>query len=356
MQKISFPVRTGFHKSLTQKINAYFLESGKERTGDWRMHLKTVVILAWFAAAYGFLVFVADSWLTAALGVLAMASGFILVGFNIMHDGAHESYSRNWIVNRAMGWTLDLLGGSQTLWRQKHNILHHTYTNIAGLDDDLETFGLLRLSPDQPRRPWHRFQHLYAPALYSLLTLSWVVYADFQKFFSGRIGDWELPKIPTADRIGFFIGKAAYLGYTLVLPMFFHSPLVVIGAFVAVHLVTGLVISVVFQLAHTVEGNSFPKPDPASGNMEYEWAVHEVLTTADFAPRSRIVTWLCGGLNFQVEHHLAPRICHIHYPELNRLVRETCAEFGIPYNCHDTVRAAVATHFRFLRQLGTQAA
>lgn len=356
MKKISFPVRTGFHKRLNQLVDHYFKQESLPRTGTWRMFLKTGIVLAWFFAAYIFLVFFADSPATAALGVVAMALGFVMVGFNVMHDGAHDSYSGRKGVNRLMAWSLDLLGGSQLLWRQKHNILHHTYTNIDGVDDDLESSGLLRLSPDQPWRPWHRFQHFYAFFLYSLLTINWVVFSDFKKIFSGRIGTHRLPRPTASQAATFFAAKALYLGYTVAVPLYFHPLPVVVAGFVSVHLITGLLLSVVFQLAHTVGDNRFPTPDPETGNMEDEWSVHEVVTTANFAPDNRLVTWFCGGLNYQIEHHLMPRICHIHYPQLSRLVRQTCEEFGLNYTSYPTVGTAVAMHYRFLKQLGRPAA
>lgn len=316
------------------------------------MFLKTGIILAWFSISYLSLVFVANSLIVAGTSAFALALGFVAVGFNIMHDGAHGSYCRNKRVNRVMAWTLDLLGGSQMLWRQKHNILHHTYTNIEGVDDDLDTSGLLRLSPDQKRRPWHRFQHLYAFALYSLLTINGFIYGDFKKFFTGRIGAYKLQKPTGRETLSFFAAKGLYFGYTFVIPLFFHPFLVVLAFFIFVHLVSGFIFSLVFQLAHTVEGNSFPKPHPDTGFMEAEWSIHEVETTADFATGNRFVTWFCGALNFQIEHHLFSRICHIHYPKLSRIVRDACEEFQVKYTSYPTVTSAIIMHYRFLKKLG----
>ncbi len=354
-RKVTFPARADFHRELRKRVNRYFEEGNLSRTGDRRMYLKTAIVSVWLVAAYIALVFFANSPLTAALGAFALAQGFVLVGFNVMHDGGHGSYSSNKKVNRLMAWSLDLVGGSQMHWAQKHNILHHTYTNIDGWDDDLETHGLVRLSPDQPWRPWHRFQHIYALPLYSLLTLSWVLYGDFRKFFTGRIGNYRLRKPTTWETTSFFLAKAFYVAYAIALPLLLHPPLYVLAAFLFVHLILGLTLSLVFQLAHTVEGNRFPAPDPETGFIEDEWSIHEVETTANFAPTNRLVTWYLGGLNFQIEHHLFSRICHIHYPALSRIVRDACLEFEISYTCYPTVRAAVAGHFRFLKQMGAPA-
>ncbi len=356
MKKISFPVRAGFRQRLNQRVNQHFDRRGVPRTGDWRMFLKTGIILTWLATSYILLVFYANSLASGIVAALAVAAGIVLVGFNLMHDGAHDSYSANKKINRMAAWTLDFIGGSQMLWRQKHNILHHTYTNIAGADDDLNTSGLLRLSPDQSWRPWHRFQHLYAPALYSLLTINWVFYSDFRKFFTGRIGDYRLRKPSARETLSFFSAKGLYFGYAIVLPLLIHDLMVTLFFFIFVHLVAGLIFSVVFQLAHTVDDNAFPAADPRTGFIESEWSIHEVETTANFATQNRFLSWVCGGLNFQIEHHLLPRVCHIHYPALSHFVRETCGEFQIRYTCYATVRSALMMHFRFLKKLGKPAA
>jgi linoleoyl-CoA desaturase len=356
MKKISFPARGEFNKTLKNRVDQYFSDHNLAKTGNWRMFLKTTLVLAWLIVSYLLLVFFSASLVMAIITAFAVAQGFVLVGFNIMHDGNHDSYSKNKKLNRVMGFTLDLIGGSNMLWRQKHNILHHTYTNIDEVDDDLFTGGLLRLSPEQKRCSWHRFQHLYAFPVYSLLTLSWMTFSDFKKFFSGRIGDYSLHKPSVSEATLFFLTKIFYFGYMLVLPMFFHPVLHVLLAFVGIHLVLGFTLSIVFQLAHTIEGNTFPKPDEVSGNIENEWAIHQVETTVDFAPLNKLAAWYLGGLNFQIEHHLFSKICHIHYPALSKIVEKTCREFSVSYISYPTVRSAVAAHYRFLKMLGKKPA
>ncbi len=352
MKKVSFPGRVGFHKEVKNRVNQYFEENGISKHADWRMVLKTIIILAWLGTAYVLLLFSASSLILAIISAVAVAQGFVLVGFNVMHDGAHGSYSKNKRLNWLMGFTLDLIGGSNMFWRHKHNILHHTYTNINELDDDIQVFGLMRFSPEQPWRPWHRWQHWYAFPAYSLMTLLWVTSGDFQKFFTRRIGDYQLPKPRVGEAFLFFLTKIFYFGYMLVLPMFFHPVLHVLALFLIVHMVLGLTMATVFQLAHVVEDNAFPKPDPVTGEVDNEWAIHEVETTANFSPNSKMMAWYCGGLNFQIEHHLFPRICHIHYPAISKIVEETCREFQVKYVSYPTLRQALAAHTRFLKMLG----
>ena len=353
MAKISFPNRGEFNKTLQSRVEQYFTERDLSKYGDWRMLSKTAIILPWLVVSYVLLVFFSTSLLMAAITAFAVCQGFVLIGFNIMHDGNHGSYSRSKRINRVMGLTLDLIGGSNLLWRQKHNILHHTYTNIDQLDDDLHTSGLLRLSPNQRWRPWHRFQHLYAFPVYSFLTLSWVTYNDFRKFFGRRIGAYDLRKVSASDATLFFLAKLFYFGYMIALPLFFHPFLHVLVTFVSIHLVLGFTLSIIFQLAHSLEGNTFPSPDADTGLIDNEWAIHQVETTANFAPKNWILTRYLGGLNFQIEHHLFPKICHVHYPEVSRIVEENCRSFSVLYVSFPTVRSAIAAHLRFLRTLGT---
>ena len=352
MHQVHFPTRGSFHATVKQRVAQYFAHSRRSPTGDWRLFMQTGVILAWLVGSYVFLVFGSTSLLMTVLAVFALAQGYALVGFNIMHSGAHGSYASSKTLNGLMGGMLNVIGGNQRLWRHKHNRLHHTYTNLHTLDDDLDASGLLRLSPAQPWRPWHRFQHGYAVVVYSLLTLSWVTVKDWRQLLSGRIGSYTLPPPTVADVSVFVVTKLGYFGYALVLPSFFHPWQHVLLAFVAVHLVLGLTLSLVFQLAHIVERTSFPTPEAHTGLMATEWAQHEVATTANFAPQNPLVTWYVGGLNLQIEHHLFPRICHIHYPALSPIVAAACDEFALPYVCYPTVRSAVAAHYRFLKTLG----
>ena len=356
VQKIRFSAQIGFHETLQKRVRQYFAARQLPTTGDWRMFLKAGICLTWLVTAYVLLVFFATSLTTAIITAFALAQGCILVSFNTMHDGAHGSFSTNKKMNWLMGFMLDVIGGSQMLWRQKHNVLHHTYTNINALDSDLHTSGMLRFHPEQRWWPWHRWQHVYAFPLYSLLTLSWVTVSDFRKVFSGYIGPYKLRKYTVLEVVRFFFMKFFYAGYALLLPLFFHPVSHVLLAFLAVHLLIGFTLSIVFQLAHTVEPNTFPSPDTHTGTIHNEWAMHEVETTADFAPHNTLVTWYVGGLNFQIEHHLFPRMCHVHYPAISSIVRETCQEFALPYVCYPTLRSAMTAHYRFLRAMGRRPA
>ena len=179
---------------------------------------------------------------------------------------------------------------------------------------------------------------------------------DFKKYFRGRIGNIPLTKdnMKISDHIVFWLGK--FLCYFLfiglpILTVGLVPALVGYGVFVAV---TGFIISLVFQLAHAVEHADFPLPNDI-GQFENEWAIHQVQSTANFATGNRIVTWFCGGLNFQIEHHLFPRISHVHYPALSNIVERECSKFNLPYHSYPTLAEAVVSHVRVMKQLGKKA-
>ena len=351
MQKLNFTGRGNFYGTLRQRVDGYFKEREISKNDSPMMYLKTTIILAAFFSCYYGLVFYVENWWSALLVGFGLAQSMILIGFNIQHDGGHKGYSKNRLINRIMALSLDMIGGSHYLWDLKHNKLHHTYTNIDELDDDIHAGPFLRLSPRQAWKPWHRLQAFYALVVYGFLTLSWVTYSDFYEFTARRIGDYRLPKPSKSVSFVFYGGKLFYFAYTLVLPCLLHPIWQVAIAFFAIHFVLGFTLSIVFQLAHTVEDTTFPVPDTDPDRIENEWAIHQFETTANFAPTSKFANWYMGGLNFQVEHHVFSRITHIHYPAISGIVRQTCEEFGVPYHSAPTMLGAVKSHLRFLHRL-----
>lgn len=354
MQKISFPTKGEFYSELRKRVDLYFSENGLKQTGNWKMYLKTIFIFSLFTGSYISLVFYSTTIITALISAFLLAQAFVLIGFNIMHDSNHGSYSKNKTINRLMGYTMDLIGSSHTLWKQKHNILHHTYTNIDGMDEDLESSGFLRLSPNQEWKSKYKMQHIYSVVVYSFLTLSLIFAGDFKKIWTGRVGSQKIKKIKFGEKFFFYGFKLIYFGYMIILPLFFHSFLNVLFFFLFVHFILGLTLSLVFQLAHTVEPNTFPIPEQKSGSIENEWAIHQVETTANFAPHSKLAAWYLGGLNFQIEHHLFTNICHIHYPEISKIVKQTSKEFAVNYKTYPTMISAIIAHFKFLKNLGVK--
>ncbi len=351
-RNLRFTQHRGFQKALNERVNAFLRDNSIPGRDIPAMYLKTVIALSWWLGTYLLLLFghfpVWVDVLLCLLWALSMAS----VGFNVMHDANHSGYSNHPIVNRLVSLSAEMLGMSGFRWRTKHNIWHHTYTNIAGFDDDIETFGLMRLSPRVAWKPWHKFQVWYFPAVYSLTAFDFF-FRDFMMIFLGKSGPSHIyPTLTASDRIIFWAGKLFYVAIMFAFPLLVFPWWQVLLGFVMVMLFVSLVMGVIFQLAHINGDAVFAQPVGSPPHIDNEWAIQQVEATADFAPRNWLLSYYVGGLNYQIEHHLLPHICHLNYPRLAPIVRATCEEFGIRYKCYTTWREAFASHLRVLRLLG----
>ena len=346
-----FSGRSDFQAELRRRIDAFFKESGRRRRDCPEIYIKTCIILTLFFSLYALLVFAAQTWWQAL--PLAVLLGFVTagIGLNIQHDGSHHAASSRPWVNKLMAMTLDLIGGSSYVWRHRHNVLHHTYVNLTGHDTDVDIGSLGRVTPYQKRYRIHRWQHYYMWLLYGLMAIRWQLFGDYLSVIKGRIDNHPIPRPKGTDLVVFLGGKLTFLVLALGVPMMFHPWWVVLVFYGVVGMVTGVTLSVVFQLAHTVEEADFVEP-PESNQIENAWAIHQVESTVDFARSSRAAAWLLGGLNFQIEHHLLPRICHINYPAISEIVEQTCREFGVQYHEHRTFWSGLASHYNWLRQMG----
>jgi len=352
--RVRFPRDGGFHVALKDRAAAHFAAMGRARWGGRSMHAKTALILGWFAGSYALLLLWGgtSAWLALAL-TLSVSLATAGIGFSVMHDANHGAYSRSSRVNRTWGLTLDLVGASSYLWRFKHNVHHHTYANVDGMDADIDAEPFLRLAPSQPLRAFHRHQHVYAWLLYGVLAVKWWFVDDVLDVVRGRIGGrLPFPRPRGRELAALVAGKAVFLGWAVVVPtIVFRSgwaPLLfLVGA-----LTLGVVLSTVFQLAHAVPETEFQAARDGERRMPTGWAEHQVRATVDFARTNRLLGWYVGGLNFQVVHHLFPDVCHLHYPALARIVEATCVAHGVPYRAQPTLRAAIGAHYRHLRALG----
>lgn len=352
-RKLKFGRDTGFQSELRHRIDAYFQRTGLPQRDCPRMYLKTAIILVAFATTYGLLVFLAQTWWQALPLAVLLGLESAAIGFNIQHDGGHQSYSNHSWVNKLMALTLDLIGGSSYVWHWKHGVFHHMYTNITDYDADLEVGFVGRMSPHQPWLPIHRWQHIYLWALYGLMPIKWQLYDDFQDVISGYIGAQRFPRPQGWDLVRLLVGKTLFFTLAFGIPLMRHSLGTVLAYYGVMAIALGIVLSIVFQMAHCVEGVGFPLPLAETACMEDAWAIHQIETTVNFSRHNPVITWLLGGLNYQVEHHLFPRICHIHYPELAKIVEVTCQEFGITYREHASFIGGVVSHGRWLQRMGT---
>lgn len=354
MPKVTYNNKqAAFFPDLKKDIEAYFQQHNIRKTGNWNLFLKTVILFTSALLIYCLLLFVS---MPAILGIfLSGLLGFVLalIGFNVMHDACHGSYSANNKVNEILGYTLNLIGGNSFIWKQKHNIIHHTYTNIDGMDDDIAKSPFVRMCSTQKWVPAHKLQHIYLPLLYAVSTLFWMLWQDFKRYFSKKVYTSKLPKMAKKEHTIFWISKVIYIFLYIVFPVFLLGWFNWLIGFLVLNAIMGLTTAFVFQLAHVVEETEFAYVGIDDIMViENEWAVHQLKTTSNFSPGNVIITYLAGGLNYQVEHHLFPKISHIHYPALSKIVQRKCKEFNIPYLSTPRLLTALSSHFKLIKQLG----
>lgn len=357
MAKVTFNNKKSvFYNTLKANVDEYFVTNNIRKTGNWTLYIKTIILIP---AAVFLYVFLLTVQLPVILAILLCAIlGFVLasIGFNVMHDACHGSYSSKKWVNEVLGLTLNALGGNAFIWKFKHNIIHHTYTNVDGIDDDIAKSPIMRQCTTQKWVPAHRFQHIYVVFVYAISSIAWVALMDFTKYFTQRIFSTPLQKMSLNDHIVFWLSKVLYALFYVVIPIYFVGGTAWLVGYLSMEITLGLTLALVFQLAHVVEHAEFETAGIEPKLIENEWAAHQVRTTVNFAPRNWVINWYVGGLNYQVEHHLFPRISHIHYPAISEIVKKTCEQYDLPYNTIPTMSKSIASHFRMMKKLGEKPA
>lgn len=344
-----------FFRTLNSRVNNYFKENNIKKTGNWKLYLKTAIMLTLFIAPYVLILTLdINQWYKFLLSIV-IGIGMAGVGMNVMHDGNHESYSTKKWINKLMGSTIYILSGNVYNWKVQHNVLHHTFTNIHGHDEDLEAGEIIRFSNHAKWKKHHRFQHIYSIFLYGLLTLKWAIASDFlqMKRYLRRKLSYGKFQSPSKQWTNLVLTKMLYVSIWIVLPLLVLDLAwwkILIG-FVMMHYTAGIILSVIFQLAHVVEETEMPLPDE-SGTMDTTMPIHQLFTTANFSTKNWFWNWFTGGLNHQVEHHIFPHISHVHYTKISKIVRETTKEFNLPYKEYKTTRKAIISHFKHLKQMG----
>lgn len=343
-----------FVQALNARVDRYFEDTRLAKRAGPSMVTKTVLTFGFYVAVYATIV----SGVVGNVALLFMlwailGVGQALVGMCVMHDKVHGAYSRNRLANLLLEVPIIAIGVESMIWRIEHNVMHHNYTNVEGLDQDIHPRFVFRFSQHQPKRWFHRFQHIYATLFYGLLIIEWLTIKDFLKVAKYRRmeffkTDWEAWKA-----VGIIaVKKSIFYGVFLVVPLWVlpYSNATVVLMFVTMLVVAGVVMTVIFQTAHVVPTVDFVDDEVAAG--EEGWHRHQLRTTSNFANDSRVLTYLLGGLNFQIEHHLFPGICHTHYPALAKIVKSTALEYEMPYHSFETMREAVTGHYSMLKALG----
>ena len=358
MSKITFSNRNNdFYQSVKDAVEEYFNQKQLKKTGNWKLFSKTIILVSIAITVYCLLLLVPlNAWwalLLCAIMGLVLAS----IGFSVMHDANHGSYSAKPWLNDLLGLSANAMGASSFFWKQKHNIIHHTYTNVDGIDDDIAKSPIIRQCESQKWVPAHKVQHLYLLPIYSLSSIFWIFIMDFTKYFTRKIYTTDAWKMSRKNHIIFWTTKIFYFTFYIILPVMVWGFLPWLAGFLVLNATMGLTLSLVFQLAHVVESTEFEHVTAdETKNIETAWAEYQVRTTANFAMRNKIISWFVGGLNFQIEHHLFPRVSHIHYPAISKIVMAKCAEFKLPYNQYRTMMEALASHFRVMKYLGKKPA
>lgn len=349
--RLRFPADSAFQKDLRSRVDAYFTDKGISKGANGAMWAKTVF---WLTLAFGSLLTAGLAPLPVPVAILlwcVAGFGFAGVGMNVSHDAIHGSTSTSKGINGFFSWTFDSIGVSSATWRIAHNLLHHTYTNVPGVDTDIDPGPWMRFQPGLKILPWHRFQKYYAWFLYPLTSLLWVYQKDFFQMSVPHPRTGE--KYPASEWVKLFIGKGIHVGVFLVLPLTMgpQPTIVTVVGYLLLHSIGGFTLAVVFQLAHVIEGVRYPTVDAASGMLPRGWMEHELLTTANFGT-TRLCTFITGGLDHQVEHHLFPNICHIHYRDIAPIVKQCAHDHGLPYLHSGTFVQALGSHARMLDHLG----
>jgi len=348
-------LKTDFYKTVKKRVSQYFKENNISHYANTNMVLKTIFMISLYMVPFILTLTFFESTLIIMLMWLIMGFGMAGIGLSIMHDANHGAYSKNKYVNLVLGKIIWLVGGSDVNWRIQHNVLHHTYTNVTGMDEDIEIDPLMRFSPAQRLLKGHRFQFIYAWFLYGMMTLMWATTKDYSQWSRYKKKDLIKTQGISSRRFLWTLisTKTVYLSVTLGLPLIFSSLpwWGTILCFVLMHFVAGLTLAAIFQPAHVVPSSTYETPSE-EGNIEMDWATNQLMNTANFAPKARLFSWYVGGLNYQIEHHLFPNICHVHYRKISEIVRDTAFEYNLPYYSYDTFRGALLGHAKMLYALG----
>ena len=349
--------KSRFLFTLKERVETYFNNSRLSRNANKLMIFKTILFISLMLLLYALIITGILPLPVQLLLAILLGMTMAFVGFNVCHDALHGAYSSNKRVNKGLGFIFNIIGANAYVWNLTHNLVHHSYTNIVGHDEDIEIApGLIRVSKTAKLNKLQRYQHIYAFFLYGLTTLSWFFKKDYLKFFQKNIGDSHTNKHPKIEYFNLFFYKIIYYAVFIVIPLLVMDLTwwqFLIG-FLSMNFAEGLVLGLVFQLAHVVEDTEIIHPNEEN-NIEEAWAVHQMKTTANFAPKSRLAFFLCGGLNLQVEHHLFPKVCHIHYLKISDIVKKTALEFNLPYNENRSFFSALRSHYFFLKKLGRPA-
>lgn len=355
--RYSQTVQTEFSSTLDQRVKSYFKDNGINPSGSQSMILKSVLLFGSYTVVY-LIILLADISNIPVLFCLWGLMGLLLsfIGMAIMHDTVHGAYTQNQVIFYLLQLPILAIGVEPKIWRIEHNVLHHTYPNVEGMDQDIHPRFVFRFTENQQRKWFHSYQHLYATFVYGLLLIEWLTVKDFLKVLKyHRMGFFRSRREMVVLASVILLKKVLFYFVFLYLPLHILplSSFLVVTLFLTMLVVAGISMTIVFQLAHVV---SCCKAESTIELLAAKnWHVHQLETTSDFAHGNKLVSYLIGGLNYQIEHHLFPHICHVHYPAISAIVRQTANEFGVVYHYENTFWGAIKSHYGHLKRLGRKA-
>ena len=324
-------------------------KKGGNRFADSSIYRKGVFLIALYISSYILLLSGSLNTILSILLVMIMGLSGVMIVFNIVHDASHNVLFKNQSLNRALAYFGDLMGMNSYIWNIRHNIQHHTFTNVAGGDVLLDSIPFIRVSPQQKKFPIHKYQVWYVPFLYMFYSIFWVFFIDFNMFKQKQMGNYKNMRHSWQEWTKLILFKSFYLFYMIIFPAWIINislSTVLIG-FLIYHMVAGILLSTVVVLGHCVEGAEYTAPDK-DGIIQNSFLQHEWNATYDCSTNSRLLHWITGGLNTHLAHHLFPKLCHCHYLAVTRIIKEHCAEHHVNYQ-HYSLGDAIISHFNFLK-------
>jgi len=258
-----------------------------------------------------------------------------LIGLNVQHDANHGAISRNPWVNRILGMSQNWIGGSAVDWIHQHVVQHHTETNDVHHDPDIVGSGLLRLNPLKPTASHLVYQHIYVFFLIALFGLN-VVYESLNHIVKGA-HHAPMSKMITSNRVFDASASLFFVFRWIVFPLAQQESLAAAAMtflnIFPMFMVGGYYLAFFFIISHNFEGvHMF---DKSSAKSTQSFLYKQVASSSNVG--GSFLCFINGGLNYQIEHHLFPRIQHTHYPTIAPVVREFCLARNIPYRHFPTV-------------------
>jgi len=355
MQKIIFENNANeFLHTLKKRVNAYFISNRKIKYASGKTYCKMFLMISLFVIPYLLLLFISISSLCALFFCLVMGIAMAGIGFCVSHPAAHDAVSKNKIINRIFSLSFNLVGMSDYIWKIKHNVFHHTYTNVYEKDEALKEGDAMRLSYDAPHKYIHRYQHLYGVLVYGFFTIFWAFFLDMEKLIRYNAnGKRKKEKHPLTEVILFWVTKVYYIFFAFLLPHYVagFSWISIFIVFFVMHFTASLIITHVLQVEHLAEEITLVKTE-INGVIKKSWAENQLEGTCNFKANNRIFNWYISACNYQIEHHLFPQISPEHYPALSKIIKKTASEFDLKYNLQPSFRTALVSHYKMLKNLG----